>query len=333
MWQIFKKKQPEPFLTRRNTPPKKVKPVEQDVDASLSQPSAVAEPSADMIKKVVVGTVLVSVVIGGLTVLYTNLEPTPTPVAVRKSKVKSSEDILTTAPVVTQPVSGVTAGTDRTDESEENVQIIPLDLSAAEAALPDAPVEKASTQAPNAQTSKPKLDLVDVPAKKVVSPEQSKSRTAEPKLVQKPEKVVPVPTGPKLMPKPVTPVPVVVEVKPSKAPGVATPPPVSTQTPAKNSVSLARTEGTSIPLSGESSQYFLLEKSGSSSEPILLIKKQSAIGTQYSKRVFNCVNKTSAYLGVGETMADMAASKADTGMTEIKPGSATWLLMKYACRG
>lgn len=99
----------------------------------------------------------------------------------------------------------------------------------------------------------------------------------------------------------------------------------------KKAVKPQKREGTPIYLTGETSDFYLIEQTGTEHEPILLIKKQSVMGSIYSKRIFSCEDKKTAYLGAGETMAELAASKPDREPTDVKPGTAAWQLMKIAC--
>lgn len=78
--------------------------------------------------------------------------------------------------------------------------------------------------------------------------------------------------------------------------------------------------------------YTVLEVAGSYPHRTIVTKRVGASGTSYSKRLYNCTNSTVKYLGSGDTLADMARSKADPHMAPIVPRSIADYVGKRACK-
>lgn len=78
-------------------------------------------------------------------------------------------------------------------------------------------------------------------------------------------------------------------------------------------------------------EYFVVEKDGTPQQPTLLLKRVRAGSTSYSKRLFDCEARASKYLGSGETLEEVAASKPDEEMTPVAPGTIAEQLWKHAC--
>lgn len=59
----------------------------------------------------------------------------------------------------------------------------------------------------------------------------------------------------------------------------------------------------SVP-SDPKAQYFVLEKGGKGAERTIVTKRVGPSGISYSKRLYNCKNRTVKYLGTGDSMVD-----------------------------
>ena len=87
----------------------------------------------------------------------------------------------------------------------------------------------------------------------------------------------------------------------------------------------------SVP-SDQKAQFFVLEKGGNSSERTIVTKRVGSSGIGYSKRLYNCTNSTVKYLGSGDSLAAMAASKADLNMGPIVQDSIAYYVGVEACK-
>lgn len=77
--------------------------------------------------------------------------------------------------------------------------------------------------------------------------------------------------------------------------------------------------------------YVVLEKSGDGNERTILTKREGPSGKTFSKRLYNCKENTVKYLGTGDTMEAMMASKADPNMAPIIELSIAYYLGQRAC--
>jgi hypothetical protein len=87
----------------------------------------------------------------------------------------------------------------------------------------------------------------------------------------------------------------------------------------------------SIP-SDSKAQYFVLEKSGNGLERTIVTKRMGSSGTSYSKRLYNCKSSTVKYLGTGDSLTEMASSRADQNMAPIVEGSIAYYVGVEACK-
>lgn len=90
-------------------------------------------------------------------------------------------------------------------------------------------------------------------------------------------------------------------------------------------------EPLSVP-SDPKAQFFVLEKGGRGFQRTIVTKRIGKSGTSYSKRLYNCSENTVKYLGSGESLSEMAASKADPDMGTILPGSIAYYVGIEACK-
>ncbi|MGQ0529943.1 MAG: hypothetical protein ACT4PG_09055 [Panacagrimonas sp.] len=94
---------------------------------------------------------------------------------------------------------------------------------------------------------------------------------------------------------------------------------------------LAAEKTLSVP-SDSKAQFFVLEKGGKGAERTIVTKRVGPSGTSYSKRLYNCTDGTVKYLGTGDSLAEMASSKADPNMGPIVQGSIAYYVGVEACK-
>jgi len=61
-------------------------------------------------------------------------------------------------------------------------------------------------------------------------------------------------------------------------------------------------------------------------------ERRGKSGTSYSKRLVDCINKQAKYLGDGDTLKEMEASKESPRMGPLISGSSTHTAAMYACK-
>ncbi len=121
----------------------------------------------------------------------------------------------------------------------------------------------------------------------------------------------------------------------------------SVDSQAGNTIKTAMTQNTSEPYSLRESaaaetplivpsdskaQFFVLEKGGSGDQRSIITKRVGSSGISYSERLYNCTDNTVKYLGSGDSLAAMAASRADTNMGPIVQGSIAYYVGIEACK-
>lgn len=79
-------------------------------------------------------------------------------------------------------------------------------------------------------------------------------------------------------------------------------------------------------------KYTILETGGKWPNRTIVTKRVGSSGTSYSKRLYNCSNNTVKYLGTGDTLAEMARSKADPKMSPIVGQSIADYVGRQACK-
>jgi hypothetical protein len=87
----------------------------------------------------------------------------------------------------------------------------------------------------------------------------------------------------------------------------------------------------SVP-SDSKAEFFVLHKGGGGTQRTILTKRVGPSGVSYSERLFNCANNTGKYLGTGNSLTEMAASKADPNMGSIVNGSIAYYIGLEACK-
>jgi hypothetical protein len=79
-------------------------------------------------------------------------------------------------------------------------------------------------------------------------------------------------------------------------------------------------------------QYFLVEEGGSFSKPTLVVKRVTPDATtHYIKREFDCDARSVRYLGEGESLEEMAASRLESEASPINAGSIPDQLARLVC--
>ncbi len=79
-------------------------------------------------------------------------------------------------------------------------------------------------------------------------------------------------------------------------------------------------------------QYFLVEQSGTASNPVVVVKRVDGTYEYYVKREFDCAAGTVRYLGEGESLEEMAAAEAEPEASPIESGSIPDQLARLLCR-
>ena len=83
--------------------------------------------------------------------------------------------------------------------------------------------------------------------------------------------------------------------------------------------------------SDPSGTYFNLEIDGSGNMRTIVTRREGRSGTSFSKREVDCANRRFRYLGTGDTLGDMKASKADANMGPLTEGSISTYVAHQAC--
>jgi len=78
--------------------------------------------------------------------------------------------------------------------------------------------------------------------------------------------------------------------------------------------------------------YTVIERSGTGRIRTIVTKREGPSGTSYSKRQYDCDQNTWKYLGTGDTMEAMGASKPEKSMTPALAGSIASFVGGVACR-
>ncbi|WP_369991279.1 hypothetical protein [Pseudomonas xanthosomatis] len=78
--------------------------------------------------------------------------------------------------------------------------------------------------------------------------------------------------------------------------------------------------------------YTVLARDTSGNERSITTKRVGPSGTSYSRRLYSCSARTVKYLGSGDTLEQMQASKPDPQMAPIVSGSIADYVGAEACR-
>lgn len=80
-----------------------------------------------------------------------------------------------------------------------------------------------------------------------------------------------------------------------------------------------------------SATYYNLEIGGSGNLRTIVTKREGKSGTSFSKREVNCSNRTFRYLGDGDSLAAMKASKPSPNMGPLTARSISSYVADQAC--
>ena len=98
-------------------------------------------------------------------------------------------------------------------------------------------------------------------------------------------------------------------------------------------VSFGALSATSISIPTDSkAKYSILEKEMNGSMATITTMREGASGISYSKRLYDCTAWTVRYLGDGDTIEQMKASKPDERMSPIVDNSIAYYLGQKACK-
>ncbi|OAT21106.1 hypothetical protein M979_0335 [Buttiauxella noackiae ATCC 51607] len=86
-----------------------------------------------------------------------------------------------------------------------------------------------------------------------------------------------------------------------------------------------------IPTDSKAS-YTVLEKGNLGGLRTIVTKRDGSSGTSYSQRAYDCSNGQVKYLGTGDSLAEMKASKPDPNLSPIIEQSIAYYVGKEACK-
>lgn len=87
----------------------------------------------------------------------------------------------------------------------------------------------------------------------------------------------------------------------------------------------------SIPTDSKA-KYTIIDKSLNGSMATITTMREGPSGTSYSQRLYDCTSWTVKYLGDGDTLEQMKASKPDEGMSPIVNNSIAYYIGQRACK-
>ncbi|HHR1180428.1 hypothetical protein [Klebsiella pneumoniae] len=87
----------------------------------------------------------------------------------------------------------------------------------------------------------------------------------------------------------------------------------------------------SIPTDSKA-KYTIIDKSLNGSMATITTMREGSSGTSYSQRLYDCTSWTVKYLGDGDTLEQMKASKPDEGMSPIVDNSIAYYIGQRACK-
>lgn len=87
----------------------------------------------------------------------------------------------------------------------------------------------------------------------------------------------------------------------------------------------------SIPTDSKA-KYTIIDKSMNGSMAAITTMREGPSGTSYSQRLYDCAAWTVKYLGDGDTLEQMKASKPEEGMSSIVDNSIAYYIGQRACK-
>ncbi|EPL6802892.1 hypothetical protein WJI42_001207 [Klebsiella aerogenes] len=98
-------------------------------------------------------------------------------------------------------------------------------------------------------------------------------------------------------------------------------------------VSFGAASATTISIPTDSkAKYTIIDKSLNGSMATITTMREGPSGTSYSQRLYDCTAWTVKYLGDGDTLEQMKASKPDEGMSSIVDNSIAYYIGQRACK-
>ncbi|HBU6577870.1 hypothetical protein [Klebsiella oxytoca] len=98
-------------------------------------------------------------------------------------------------------------------------------------------------------------------------------------------------------------------------------------------VSFCAASATTISIPTDSkAKYTIIDKSLNGSMATITTMREGPSGTSYSQRLYDCTSWTVKYLGDGDTLEQMKASKPDEGMSPIVDNSIAYYIGQKACK-
>ncbi|ELO0974496.1 hypothetical protein ACU4M6_004257 [Raoultella ornithinolytica] len=97
------------------------------------------------------------------------------------------------------------------------------------------------------------------------------------------------------------------------------------------SFSAASATTVSIPTDSKAI-YTIIDKDMNGSMSTITTMREGPSGTSYSKRLYDCTAWTVKYLGDGDTLEQMKASRADESMSPIVDNSIAYYIGQRACK-
>lgn len=79
-------------------------------------------------------------------------------------------------------------------------------------------------------------------------------------------------------------------------------------------------------------KYTIIDKNLNGSMATITTMREGPSGTSYSQRLYDCTSWTVKYLGDGDTLEQMKASKPDEGMSPIVDNSIAYYIGQQACK-
>lgn len=79
-------------------------------------------------------------------------------------------------------------------------------------------------------------------------------------------------------------------------------------------------------------KYTIIDKTLNGPMATITTMREGPSGTSYSQRLYDCTSWTVKYLGDGDTLEQMKASKPDDGMSSIVDNSIAYYIGQRACK-
>ncbi|WP_195322572.1 hypothetical protein [Klebsiella grimontii] len=98
-------------------------------------------------------------------------------------------------------------------------------------------------------------------------------------------------------------------------------------------ISFSAASATTISIPTDSkAKYTIIDKSLNGSMATITTMREGPSGTSYSQRLYDCTSWTVKYLGDGDTLEQMKASKPDEDMSQIVDNSIAYYIGQRACK-